>query len=58
LDYPKALGWPNATGVIGGAGGPLVKDRMDITGAHQGPTGTEAVLEVRAIQASGDLPGH
>jgi hypothetical protein len=33
----------------------LVKDRMDITGARQGPDGAEAILKLRALIASGDF---
>jgi len=57
LDYPTALaaGWPIATGVIEGACRHLVKDRMDITGARWGLEGAEAILQLRALRANGDL---
>jgi hypothetical protein len=57
LDYATALaaGWPIATGVIEGACRWLVKDRMDITGARWGLAGAEAILEPRALIASGDF---
>jgi hypothetical protein len=57
LDYATALaaGWPIVTGVIEGACRWLVKDRMDITGARWGLAGAEAILEPRALIASGDF---
>jgi hypothetical protein len=56
LDYPAALanGWPIATGVIEGACRHLVQDRMGITGARWGLEGAQAILWLRAINASGD----
>ncbi len=56
LDYPRALanGWPIATGVIEGACRHLVNDRMGITGARWGLAGAQAILWLRAINASGD----
>jgi hypothetical protein len=56
LDYPRALanGWPIATGVIEGACRHLIADRMGITGARWGLEGAQAMLRLRAINASGD----
>jgi hypothetical protein len=56
MDYPAALanGWPIATGVIEGACRHLVADRMGITGARWGLEGAQAMLWLRAINASGD----
>jgi hypothetical protein len=56
MDYPHALaaGWPIATGVIEGACRHLVQDRMGITGARWGLEGAQAMLWLRAINASGD----
>jgi hypothetical protein len=56
LDYPAALaaGWPIATGVIEGACRHLVADRMGITGARWSLPGAQAMLWLRAINASGD----
>jgi hypothetical protein len=56
MDYPQALakGWPIATGVIEGACRHLVQDRMGITGARWGLPGAQAILWLRAINASGD----
>jgi hypothetical protein len=60
LDYPAALasGWPIATGVIEGACRHLVNDRMGITGARWGQSGAQAMLWLRAINASGDLDAY
>ena len=57
LDYPRALaeGWPIATGVIEGACRHLIGDRMGITGARWSVEGAQAILQLRAISASGDL---
>jgi len=56
MDYPTALanGWPITTGVIEGACRHLVQDRMGITGARWGLAGAQAMLWLRAINASGD----
>jgi len=60
MDYPRALaeGWPIATGVIEGACRHLVADRMGITGARWGLAGAQAMLWLRAIDASGDTSAY
>ena len=60
LDYPRALaaGWPIATGVIEGACRHLVQDRMGITGARWSLPGAQAMLWLRAINASGDTSAY
>jgi hypothetical protein len=60
MDYPTALanGWPIATGVIEGACRHLVADRMGITGARWGLDGAQAILWLRAINASGDTSAY
>ena len=60
MDYPRALaaGWPIATGVIEGACRHLVQDRMGITGARWGLPGAQAILWLRAINASGDTGAY
>jgi hypothetical protein len=60
MDYPRALaqGWPIATGVIEGACRHLVQDRMGITGARWGLDGAQAMLWLRAINASGDTGAY
>jgi hypothetical protein len=60
LRYDQALdqGLPIATGVIEGACRHLVKDRMDITGARWGLKRAEAILKLRSLKISGDLPAY
>jgi hypothetical protein len=60
LQYDRALahGLPIATGVIEGACRHLVKDRMDITGARWGLARAEAILKLRSLKISGDLPDY
>ena len=60
MDYPRALaeGWPIATGIIEGACRHLVQDRMGITGARWGLEGAQAMLWLRAINASGDTAAY
>jgi hypothetical protein len=60
LNYPKALaaGWPISTGVIEGTCRHLVSDRMDITGARWTIGTAEAVLQLRALHANGDLDAY
>ena len=60
LQYDQALaqGLPIATGVIEGACRHLVKDRMDITGARWGLQRAEAILKLRSLKISGDLPAY
>src|SRR6516225_4402267 len=60
MDYPRALaqGWPIATGVIEGACRHLVQDRMGITGARWSLPGAQAMLWLRAINASGDTDSY
>jgi len=57
LDYPRALaeGWPIATGTVEGACRHLIGDRMGITGARWSVEGAQAILQLRAITASGGL---
>lgn len=57
-DQYLAEGLPIATGVIEGACRHLVKDRMDITGARWGLEGAEAILRLRSLKVSGDLPAY
>lgn len=57
LDYPAFLkaGWPVASGLIEGAAGWLIKDRMEVTGARWSLDGAEAVLKIRALVGNGDF---
>ena len=57
-DHALAYGLPIATGVIEGACRHLVKDRMDITGARWGLQRAEAILKLRSLKISGDLPAY
>lgn len=54
-DQALAAGLPISTGVIEGVCRYLVRDRMGITGARWSVDGAEAVLRLRAVQASGDF---
>jgi hypothetical protein len=60
LHYHLALehGAPIATGVIEGACGHLVEDRMNLTGARWSLQGAEAVLRLRALRSSGDFDDY
>jgi hypothetical protein len=60
LRYDRALaqGLPIATGVIEGACGHLVNDRMNLTGARWTLEGAEAVLCLRALRSSGDFDDY
>ncbi len=60
LRYDQYLdaGYPIATGVIEGACRYLVKDRMEVTGARWSLAGAEAVLQLRALRASGDFESY
>jgi hypothetical protein len=57
-DIALAAGWPIATGAIEGACRHLIGDRLDITGAHWGLIGAEAVLQLRALIGNGDLDSY
>ena len=57
-DQYLAAGYPIATGVIEGACRYLVKDRMEVTGARWSLAGAEAVLQLRALRASGDFESY
>ena len=49
-----AAGYPIGTGVIEGACGSLVKDRMDGSGKRWTKKGAQAVLDLRSIKRNGD----
>jgi hypothetical protein len=57
-DVFLAQGFPIATGVIEGACRPLVKDRMDLTGARWRLQSAEAVLQLRSLRSSGDFEAY
>ncbi len=52
-DY-LAQGWPSGTGVVEGACGHLVKDRMEQSGMRWTPAGAPALLDLRAVRLNGD----
>ena len=47
-------GWPIGTGVVEGACGHLVKDRMQQAGMRWTQPGAQAVLDLRAVRLNGD----
>ena len=49
-----AQGWPIGTGVVEGACGHLVKDRLDQRGRRWTLAGAQAVLDLRAVRLNGD----
>jgi hypothetical protein len=51
-DY-LARGWPIGTGVVEGACGHLVKDRMEQAGMRWTPGGAQVVLDLRAVRLNG-----
>ena len=48
-----ACGWPLGTGVVEGACGHLVKDRMEPSGRRWRKAGAQAVLDLRAVRLNG-----
>ena len=49
-----ARGWPIGTGVVEGACGHLVKDRMERSGMRWTRAGAQALLNLRAVRINGD----
>jgi hypothetical protein len=52
-DEYLAQGWPIGTGVVEGACGHLVQDRLEQAGMRWTPQGAEAVLDLRAVRLNG-----
>jgi hypothetical protein len=52
-DEYLAQGWPIGTGVIEGACGHLVKDRMEQSGMRWTKAGAQTVLDLRAVRLNG-----
>jgi hypothetical protein len=52
-DAYLARGWPIGTGVVEGACGHLVKDRMEQSGMRWTKAGAQAVLDLRAVRING-----
>lgn len=53
-----AQGWPIGTGVVEGACGHLVKDRMEQAGMRWTQDGAQAVLDLRAVRLNGDWDAY
>lgn len=49
-DEYLARGWPIGTGVLAGACGHLVKDRLEQSGMRWTKAGAQAVLDLRAVR--------
>jgi hypothetical protein len=52
-DHYLAQGWPIGTGVVEGACGHLVKDRMEQAGMRWTVEGAQAILDLRAVRLNG-----
>lgn len=57
-DAYLAQGWPIGTGVVEGACGHLVKDRMQQAGMRWTQAGAQAVLDLRAVRLNGDWDAY
>jgi hypothetical protein len=57
-DEYLARGWPIGTGVVEGACGHLVKDRMQQAGMRWTQPGAQALLDLRAVRLNGDWDAY
>ncbi len=57
-DRYLAQGWPIGTGVVEGACGHLVKDRMEQAGMRWTRSGAPAILDLRAVRINGDWDAY
>jgi hypothetical protein len=57
-DAYLAQGWPIGTGVVAGACGHLVKDRLEQAGMRWTKPGAQAVLDLRGVRLSGDWDAY
>jgi hypothetical protein len=57
-DEYLARGWPIGTGVVEGACGHLVKDRMQQAGMRWTQAGAQALLDLRAVRLNGDWDAY
>jgi len=57
-DAYRARGWPVGTGVVEGACGHLVKDRMEQSGMRWTIAGAQAVLDLRALRLNGQWDAY
>jgi hypothetical protein len=53
-----AAGWPIGTGVVEGACGHLVKDRLEQAGMRWTKAGAQAVLDLRAVRLNGEWDAY
>jgi len=60
MRYDRYLeqGWPISSGVVEGACGHLVKDRMEQSGMCWTPAGAQAILEIRAVRVNDDWDAY
>lgn len=57
-DEYLAQGWPIGTGVVEGACGHVVKDRMEQAGMRWTLDGAQAMLDLRAVRLNGDWDAY
>jgi hypothetical protein len=57
-DVYLARGWPIGTGVVEGACGHIVKDRMEQAGMRWTKEGAQALLDLRAVRLTGDWDAY
>ena len=57
-DYYLAQGWPIGTGVVEGACGHLVKDRMEQAGMRWTQADAQALLDLWAVRLNGDWDSY
>ncbi len=57
-DVYLARGWPIGTGVVEGACGHVVKDRMEQAGMRWTKQGAQAILDLRAVRLNGDWDAY
>ena len=57
-DRYLARGWPIGTGVVEGACGHLVKDRMEQSGMRWTLSGAQAILDLRAVRINDDWDAY
>jgi len=57
-DVYLARGWPIGTGVVEGACGHVVKDRMEQAGMRWTKAGAQAMLDLRSVRLSGDWDAY
>jgi len=57
-DSYLAQGWPIGTGVVEGACGHVVKERMEQAGMRWTPQGAQAMLDLRTVRINGDWEAY